>query len=561
MFLHYLVVTFRDLSFIFDPMNPPEICPPKVDLLKQLLLDMSLVRGVQQVLKLIVDRMASQPEVALARIWLVGPGDLCSNCHMRDDCEDQTSCLHLVASAGISIVSGAEWTNLDGVFRRFPLGVRKVGKIAATGHPLEVPDIAEHPEILARPDWAEAEGIRALGGQPLIHQGEVLGVLAIFTRACLGEENLTWMRMIADHAAAAIANARAFEEIARLKEQLELERDYLREELAGVQEFGDIIGQSPSLKNVLQQIDLVAATDASVLILGESGTGKELVAREIHRRSQRHAHSMVKCNCASIPRELYESEFFGHAKGAFTGAISDRAGRFQLADGGTLFLDEVGEIPLDMQSKLLRVLQEGEFERVGEERTQQVDVRIVAATNRDLKQEIEAKRFREDLYYRLNVFPIQIAPLRDRKEDISVLAAHFVDLSSRNLNRDTPRLTQGNILQLQRYDWPGNIRELQNVIERAVITSVKGRLRFDLPSVEQGTRSNEPDVSKTTESTSEPQIITDDEMRRRERENIISALKQTRWKISGEDGAAELLGIKPTTLTSRMKKMGIERPV
>ena len=280
---------------------------------------------------------------------------------------------------------------------------------------------------------------------------------------------------------AAIANARAFEEIGRLKEQLELERDYLREELAGVQEFGDIIGQSPSLKNVLQQIDLVAATDASVLILGESGTGKELVAREIHRRSQRHERSMVKCNCASIPRELYESEFFGHAKGAFTGAISDRAGRFQLADGGTLFLDEVGEIPLDMQSKLLRVLQEGEFERVGEERTQRVDVRIVAATNRDLKQEIEAKRFREDLYYRLNVFPIQIAPLRERKEDISVLAAHFVDLSARNLNRAPPRLTQGNILQLQRYDWPGNIRELQNVIERAVITSVKGRLRFDLP--------------------------------------------------------------------------------
>ena len=540
-------------------MDRSEICPPNVDLLKRLLLDMSQERRVQNVLRLIVDRMASQPDVALARIWLLGPGDLCSSCHMRDECNDQTSCLHLVASAGSSIVTEEEWTNLDGFFRRFPLGVRKIGEIVATGEPIEVPDVATDPKWLARPDWAAAEGIRAIGGQPLVHQGEVLGALAIFTRACLGEENLTWMRMIADHAAAALANARAFEEIASLKEQLELERDYLREELAGAHEFGDIIGQSPALQNVLQQIDLVAATDASVLILGESGTGKELVAREIHRRSQRKDRSLVKCNCASIPRELYESEFFGHVKGAFTGAVSDRAGRFQLADGGSLFLDEVGEIPLEMQSKLLRVLQEGEFERVGEEQTQHVDARIIAATNRDLKQESEAKRFREDLYYRLNVFPIHIAPLRERKEDISVLAAHFVDASSRKLNRPAPRLTQGNMLQLQGYHWPGNIRELQNVIERAVITSVSGRLKFDLPTTE---RTKRPDPTDAAAAAEEPAaIVTDDEMRHRERENVLAALKRTKWKISGEDGAAELLGIKPTTLASRMKKMRIERPV
>lgn len=235
------------------PISPS--CPTEVDLLKRLLLDMSQERSVSNVLKLIVDRMAVQPEVALARIWLVGPGDLCANCHLRDQCQDQTSCLHLVASAGRSAQTGEAWTSLDGFFRRFPFGVKKVGIVASTGQPLEVPDIAEHPEVLTRPDWAKAEGIRALGGQPLIHQGEVLGVLAIFARACLGEENLTWMRMIADHAAAAIANARAFEEIARLKEQLELERDYLREELAGAQEFGDIIGQSPSLRNLLQPIE------------------------------------------------------------------------------------------------------------------------------------------------------------------------------------------------------------------------------------------------------------------------------------------------------------------
>jgi len=533
-------------------------CPTDVDLLKRLLLDMAQERCVESVLNLIVRRLANQPEVALARIWLIGPGDLCSGCHMRDQCPDQTSCLQLVASEGISKQTGEAWTNLDGFFRRFPLGARKIGKIASTGEPLEIPDIADHPEILARPDWAKAEGIRALGGQPLIHQGEVLGVLAVFTRACLGEENLTWMRMIADHAAAAIANARAFEEIERLKGQLELERDYLRDELLEAHEFGDIVGHSPSLRNVLQQIDLVAPTDASVLILGDSGTGKELVAREIHRRSLRKDRPMVTVNCASIPRELYESEFFGHVKGAFTGAMADRAGRFGLADGGTLFLDEVGEIPLALQSKLLRVLQEGEFERVGDERTHHADVRIIAATNRDLKREIQASRFREDLYYRLNVFPVEIAPLRQRKEDIAVLAAHFVELSARKFNRPQPRLTQGDLLQLQRYDWPGNIRELQNVIERAVITSSGGRLRFDLPEDSQRTKSGSTDAPELSEDAA---IITDDEMRRRERENILAALRQTKWKISGDDGAAELLGIKPTTLTSRMKKMRIERPV
>ncbi len=238
--------------------------------------------------------------------------------------------------------------------------------------------------------------------------------------------------------------------------------------------------------------------------------------------------------------------------------MKDRAGRFQLADGGTLFLDEVGEIPLALQSKLLRVLQEGEFERVGDERTHRADVRIVAATNRDLKQEIEANRFREDLYYRLNVFPVEIAPLRQRKEDIAVLASHFVDLSARKLNRPRPRLTQADILGLQRYDWPGNIRELQNVIERAVITAVAGRLSFDLPTDAQPKTPSSADAPQSAE---ESAIITDDEMRRRERENILAALKQTKWKLSGDDGASELLGVKPTTLASRMKKMGIERPV
>ena len=530
-------------------------CPTDVENLKQLLLEMAQERCVQNVLKLVVDRMVEQSAVALARIWLVDRGDICQDCFFRQECPDQSVCLHLVASAGQSRVNGKKWELLNGEFRRFPMGVRKVGLIASTGEPIEVSDISQSPDFIARPDWAVEEGIRALGGQPLIHQGQVLGVLAVFSRSCLGEDNLTWMRMIADHVAGAIVNARAFEEIDRLKSQLEQERDYLRDELSEVSHYGDIVGRSLSLRNIIQQIDLVAPTDASVLILGESGTGKELIAREIHRRSARKDRPLIKVNCASIPQELYESEFFGHIKGAFTGAFADRTGRFELANGGTLFLDEVGEIPMALQSKLLRVLQEGEFERVGDEKTRHADVRIIAATNRNLKEEVSENRFREDLYYRLNVFPVEIASLRERQEDISVLAAHFVELSCKKLNRSRPRLTQANIMQLQKYDWPGNIRELQNVIERAVITAQSGRLKFALP---QALKSENAEKNETV---NQSHVMNEEEFRQLERENILKALRQTKWKIGGEGGAAEVLGIKPTTLASRIKKMNIDRPV
>ena len=297
-----------------------------------------------------------------------------------------------------------------------------MGQIAATGIPLFVANTAEQSEWIARPEWATREQIRSFAGQPLVFGSETLGVIAVFSRVELSEIDIRWLRLFADQAAITIVNARAFEEIELLKRRLELENEYLREEISQSQAFGDIVGSSPALKKVLEQIDLVAGTNANVLILGESGTGKELVARAIHQRSQRRDRPLVKVNCASIPKELFESEFFGHAKGAFTGALRDRIGRFQLADGGTIFLDEVGEIPLDLQSKLLRVLQEREFERVGEETSRRVDVRIIAATNRDLEAESRAGRFREDLYYRLGVFPIQVPPLRDRAADIGPLA-------------------------------------------------------------------------------------------------------------------------------------------
>jgi len=295
-----------------------------------------------------------------------------------------------------------------------------------------------------------------------------------------------------------------------------------------------------------------------VLILGESGTGKELVAREIHKRSRRQNRPLVRVSCASIPRELYESEFFGHVKGAFTGALKDRAGRFEVADGGTLFLDEVGEIPLELQSKLLRVLQEQQYERVGDERTRQVDVRIIAATNRDLRKDVEAGRFRQDLYYRLNVFPIEVVPLRGRKEDISLLTMHLLELATKKLKCAKPRLTQAEMMKLQSYDWPGNVRELQNVIERAVITSRGDALHFDLPGLAVAKDPHPQPTAAWPES--QLDVVPEAEMQRRERENFLAALRRCNWKVHGPGGAAELLGVKPTTLESRIKKMGLKEP-
>ncbi len=519
---------------------------------KALLLAMAQQRSVADVLKLVVDDLANSGAVALVRIWLIRPGEGCETCLMRSQCPDQTNCLHLVASAGTSIAGPDEvLRRIDGSFRRFPLGVRKVGRIASTGQPLEIQNIDGEPEWLANPEWAKREGIRGFGGQPLVHRGKVLGVLGVFSRTTIGDACLDWLRMIADHVATAIASAEAWEEIESLRERLELENVYLQEELRG-ESFGEMIGQSAALQMVAQQINLVAPTDASVLVTGESGTGKELVAREIHARSSRHERPLIKVNCAAIPRELYESEFFGHTKGSFTGALRDRIGRFELADGGTLFLDEIGEIPLDLQSKLLRILQEGELERVGEERTRKVDVRIIAATNRNLKTEAEAGRFRLDLYYRLSVFPIELPPLRKRKEDIALLAEHLLGVLARRLGKQAPRLTQANVAELSRYDWPGNIRELQHVLERALITSPKGKLRLELNSSES------TQVTPATSGCIEPdKILTASQLRTLEADNIRRALQACDGKVYGDSGAAALLGMKPTTLSSRIKSLGI----
>ncbi len=376
---------------------------------------------------------------------------------------------------------------------------------------------------------------------PIRENGELAGAVVVF-------------RDISERRALEQQREQDFHEISRLKEQLELERDYLRDEIRVTSRYRDIIGDSQALQRTLAQIEAVASTPVTVLIQGESGVGKEGIARAIRDRSDRADQPLVKVNCASIPSELFESEFFGHVQGAFTGAHRDRVGRLQLAHGGTLFLDEIGEIPLPLQGKLLRALQEHEFERVGDDRTVSVNVRVIAATNRDLSNEISEGRFREDLFYRLSVFPIDVPPLRDRLEDVGPLAQHFLDNICEELGRDPIRITQQQVATLTGHGWPGNVRELKNVVERAVILTTGARLRLDLAF----TSGNPPTVSEILPTAGE--FVTDAEFREMEKANLLAALRHTDWQLSGADGAAVLLGLKPSTLAYRMKTFAITRP-
>jgi transcriptional regulator with GAF, ATPase, and Fis domain len=366
-------------------------------------------------------------------------------------------------------------------------------------------------------------------------------------------------RMFADQLAATLERVRAlaerqrtFDELQRLKSAIEAERDYLRQEVKGEIGQRGLLGDSAAMRRVLEAVETVAATNATTLLLGETGVGKELFARVLHERSRRANGPLVKVNCASIPKELFESEFFGHIRGAFTGALKDRAGRFELAHGGTLFLDEVGEIPLDLQTKLLRVLQEGELERIGDDKTRRVDVRIVAATNRNLARDVATGSFRQDLYYRLSVFPIRIPPLRDRREDIPLLAEHFLQLSRRELGRPELSLSKSQLGALMAYDWPGNVRELQHVVERAVILAgMTGELVFELEA--------EPLPAKLPNIVDKP-IMTVEDMAELSRRSVLAALERSSWRIGGTGGAAELLGLRPSTLRDRMRVLKIERP-
>ncbi|MEP7353226.1 MAG: sigma 54-interacting transcriptional regulator [Acidobacteriota bacterium] len=526
--------------------------------LPSIILALAEQRSLHAVLKTIIDAVARQPGVALARLWLRDSDQRCPVCSEGE--WNPTLALHLRASAGTSLIPNSDWSRIHGSFHRIALSPSnlKIAHIAATGESILIQQLADDQRWVRYPEWVRAEGLVSFAGHALIFRGEVMGVLAVFRREAADADCFAWLRTMANAASVAIANARSFEENESLRRQLEEERDYLREEVEATGSFGEILGSSPALDRVLRQVEMVAATDANVLVLGESGSGKELIARAIHQRSPRSHKPLVKVNCGSIPRELFESEFFGHVRGSFTGAVRDRVGRFQLADGGTLFLDEIGEIPLELQSKLLRVLQEGEFERVGDEATKRVNVRVVAATNRDLKQEVNEGRFRLDLYYRLGVFPMEVPPLRGRREDIPELIGHFVRQACMRFHVAAPAVPLREAERAQNYDWPGNVRELQNVVERAVILSNGGKLTLDLPHSAKPVDKH-PEKELPLPPSQAGAVISEVEWRQRERTNVLTALRQANFRVSGKGGAADLLGINPATLASRIKALGIHK--
>jgi len=427
---------------------------------------------------------------------------------------------------------------------RQPIEGSVMGTVFKTGKPVILDVIAEQvaPEEARE---ARAEAIESGYALPLISRGRTLGVLTLASRVenSVSPEDVDFLLQAAGQVAIAVENCLAYREIAELKDKLAQEKLYLEDEIRGELDFEGIVGQSSALRHVLNLVETVAPSDSTVLLLGETGTGKELIARAIHERSRRKERTLVKLNCAAIPSGLLESELFGHERGAFTGAIAQKTGRFELADQGTLFLDEVGDIPIEIQPKLLRALQEREFERLGSNRTKQVDVRLVAATNRDLEQMMENREFRSDLYYRLNVFPIRIPPLRERPEDILLLVRYFTQKYGRRMQKQIESIPAAAMRKLSSWHWPGNIRELENFIERSVILTHGTALQA--PITELGNSGRNAPVSVRYEA--------DD------RDEIVRLLRVTSGRVGGREGAAARMGIKRTTLISRMKKLGIDR--
>jgi formate hydrogenlyase transcriptional activator len=424
-----------------------------------------------------------------------------------------------------------------------------------------------HPQVVS---FLREQGVQAVCCVPLITHSRTFGTINFASRnqQTFSSLDVELLRQVASQVAIALENALAFKEIDALKDKLAVEKLYLEEEIRTEFSFDEIIGESPVLRRALAQVELAAPAGTTVLILGETGTGKEIIARAIHNFSPRREHTFVKVNCAAIPAGLLESELFGHERGAFTGALTQKIGRFEFADRGTLFLDEVADLPLELQPKLLRVLQEQEFERLGGNRTIHVDVRVVAATNADLPQLVAAKKFRSDLYYRLNVFPIQLPPLRERPEDVPLLVRYFVQKFSRRLNKTVEYVPAPVMEAMVNYSWPGNVRELENLIERAVLLSPGKELRVPLAEFKEGTIASafaaaavdfpapvQPDASVPRLGSGSSTL--DDA----QRHHILQILRQTKWRISGPRGAAAILGIKRTTLQARMRKLGIKRPI
>ena len=493
---------------------------------------------LQEILTTIAQGLVDEFDASFARIWLLGPGDLCGECYKADVCRNHEICLHLMASAG-------KYTNLNGEYRRMPLNDLKLGRIATNGEPIFTSDLLND-ERFPDKKWIRENGFCSYGGYPLVFSEKMLGTIAMFSQHQITQPEFNHLSGFASQASIAIICTQLFAEVEKLKNQLQAENIYLRDEIKSEHDFDKIIGQSADLKYVLFKVEQIAATDTTVLILGETGTGKELIARAIHSRSARQDRPLVKVSCASLPANLIESELFGHEKGAFTSAQTRQIGRFELADGATIFLDEIGELPLELQSRLLRVLQDGEFERLGNSHTIKADTRIIAATNRDLEKEVDRGNFRKDLYYRLDVFPITLPPLRERTDDIPLLVEFMIQKFSRKLGKQIQAIPSSVMNTLQTYSWPGNVRELENVIERAVINTRGSTLQLA-----------EKLETSLVEDLAENQWVGLEQV---ERDYIFRVLRESRWKIEGHDGAARILDLNPSTLRGRIRKLGIQRP-
>jgi PAS domain S-box-containing protein len=431
---------------------------------------------------------------------------------------------------------------------RLPLEGSAAGLAFRTREPVLIESMVDDPSVADSARYLTQLGMRSSCSVPLIHRGEAIGALSVASRVpgAIGQQQADMLVQIADHVAMAVSNAIAMRRIAEVRDRLGQEKQYLEEEINLERRFDDVVGESKALRRVLQEIETVAPTDATVLIQGETGTGKELLARAIHRLSPRSERTFIKINCAAIPAGLIESELFGHEKGAFTGAIARKIGRLELAHEGTLFLDEVGELPLELQPKLLRALQEKEIERVGGSRAIPVNVRLIAATNRDLAQMVTEKQFRSDLYYRLKVFPVFSPPLRERSGDIPILVRHFVETHARRMGKHIETIPEATMAALVRWPWPGNIRELENFLERAVILT-RGPVLF-VPLAELAVPN--PEIAAELENPT---------LQAAEREHILRVLREADGQVGGPTGAAARLGLKRTTLNSKMKKLGIER--
>src|SRR6266542_3174725 len=446
-----------------------------------------------------------------------------------------------------------------------------VGSVFKTGKPVVIGTSADAMGLLDASDIL-AEDIESACALPLISRNRTLGVLALGSRVenSFSPDDVDFLLQAAGQIAIAVENALAYHEIAELKDKLAQEKLYLEDEIRGEMDFEGIVGQSSALRHVLNLVETVAPSDSTVLLLGETGTGKELIARAIHDRSRRKERTFVKMNCAAIPTGLLESELFGHERGAFTGAISQKIGRLELSDRGTLFLDEVGDIPTDIQPKLLRDLQDREFERLGSTHTRRVNIRLIAATKRDLEKMIASREFRSDLYYRLNVFPIRIPPLRERREDIPLLVSYFVQKFAKEMQKKIETIPTATMKGLAAWEWPGNIRELENFIERAVILTRGQSLEAPLSELRKpstGTapapaaQSGQEDIARIVKETINAALNEKrptDEYAQKQREEIVRALTQSNGRVGGADGAAARMGINRTTLISRMKKLGID---